>query len=149
MTRSASVALEALEAAVIANHEIFMRTSDRLAPVLAELGLTHATAQALWTIDPDEPPPSMKEMSKRLFCNAPNLSFVVNQLVDRGLVERSVDPADRRSRVVVLTEKGRRVRAEVVDHTLATTPFAGLSPQEMRQLTQLLGKALDAATDAG
>ncbi|MFH8491126.1 MarR family winged helix-turn-helix transcriptional regulator [Streptomyces longisporoflavus] len=148
MTRSARAALEALEAAVVANHEVFMRTSDRLAPVLAELGLTHATAQALWTIDPDEPPPSMKEMSRRLFCNAPNLSFVVNQLVDRGLVERSVDPADRRSRVVVLTKKGRRVRAEVVDHTLALTPFAGLSPQEVRQLTKLLGKALDAATDA-
>lgn len=36
-----------LEAAVVANHEIFMRTSDRIETVLAEHGLTHSTAQAL------------------------------------------------------------------------------------------------------
>lgn len=90
MTRSV------LEAVVVANHEMFMLTSDRIDAVVAGQGLTQATAQALWMIDPDEAPPSMKAMADRLFCNAPNLSFVTNQLVDRGYVERSVDPADRR-----------------------------------------------------
>ncbi|MCC8337908.1 MarR family winged helix-turn-helix transcriptional regulator [Streptomyces sp. R1] len=141
MTRST------LEAAVAANHELFMRTGDRIEGVLAEHGLTPATAQALWAIDPDEVPPSMKTLAGRLYCNAPNLSFVINQLTHRGLVERSADPADRRSRVVALTEDGRRVRAAVIEATLALTPFARLGDEELRMLVHLLGKALDPAEE--
>lgn len=131
-----------LAAAVVANHEIFMRTSDRIEAVLAEHGLTHATAQALWAIDPAAAPPSMKELATRLYCNAPNLSFVMNQLTRRGLVERRADPADRRSRVAALTTDGRRVRAAVVEATLAHSPFARLDPDELLTLARLLGKAL-------
>ncbi|MGN9782263.1 MarR family winged helix-turn-helix transcriptional regulator [Nonomuraea sp. ZG12] len=124
-----------------------MLTSDRIDAVVAEQGLTQATAQALWMIDPHEAPPSMKAMADRLFCNAPNLSFVTNQLVDRGYVERSVDPDDRRSRVLTLTESGRRARATVIAATLALSPFARLSPEELLQLMKLLEKALEPAGD--
>jgi DNA-binding MarR family transcriptional regulator len=135
MTRSV------LEAVVVANHRLFMLTGDGIEAVLAEHGLTTVTAQALWMIDPDEAPPSMKEMAGRLFCNAPNLSFITNQLVDRGFVERSVDPDDRRSRVLTLTENGRRVRATVIAAMLAVSPFARLSPEELLRLKELLEKA--------
>ncbi|GAA2502813.1 MarR family winged helix-turn-helix transcriptional regulator [Winogradskya humida] len=131
-----------LEPAVRANHELFMRTSDRIAAPLAAHGLTHATAQALWAIDPDEKPPSMKVMAERLFCNAPNLTFVAGQLADQGLVERAVDPADRRSRVLMLTERGKRVRAEVIRVTFEQTPFAWLNPEELAAVADLLRKAL-------
>ncbi len=135
MTRSV------LEAVVVANHRLFMLTGDGIEAVLAEHGLTTVTAQALWMIDPDEAPPSMKEMAGRLFCNAPNLSFITNQLVDRGFVERSVDPDDRRSRVLTLTGDGRRVRATVIAAMLAVSPFARLSPEELLRLKELLEKA--------
>ncbi|GAA2374779.1 winged helix DNA-binding protein [Streptomyces sp. XM4011] len=134
-----------LEAAVVANHEIFMRTSDRIETVLAEHGLTHSTAQALWSIDPNEPPPPMKELAGRLYCNAPNLSFVINQLTRRGLVERSPDPADRRSRTVALTEDGRRVRSAVIEATLSLSPFARLHADDLHALASLLAKALTPA----
>lgn len=132
---------------MVANHEIFMQTSDRIQAVLAEHGLTHATAQALWAIDPAGPPPSMKELAGRLYCNAPNLSFVVNQLTGRGLVERSADPADRRSRVVALTTDGRRVRSAVIEATLALSPFARLRTDDLLNLVSLLVKALEPAPD--
>jgi DNA-binding MarR family transcriptional regulator len=118
-----------------------MLTGDGIEAVLTEHGLTTVTAQALWMIDPDEAPPSMKEMAGRLFCNAPNLSFITNQLVDRGFVERSVDPDDRRSRVLTLTGDGRRVRATVIAAMLAVSPFARLSPEELLRLKELLEKA--------
>ncbi|WP_445519459.1 MarR family winged helix-turn-helix transcriptional regulator [Streptomyces sp. NEAU-174] len=136
-----------LEAAVAANHEIFLRTNDRITAILAEQGLTHATAQALWVIDPAEPPPSMKELADRLHCNAPNLSFVMNQLTSRGLVERSADPADRRSRLVALTDDGRRVRSVVLEATLALSPFARLDTDDLLHLVSLLRKALEPAAD--
>jgi len=84
----------------------------------------------------------MTVMADRLHCNAPNLSFVVKQLVERGFVERATDPHDRRSRVVVLTDAGRRVRAEVIAGTLERTPFAALDGEELRDLARLLAKVL-------
>jgi DNA-binding MarR family transcriptional regulator len=96
----------------------------------------------LWAVDPAEPPPSMKVLAERLYCNAPNLTFMTNQLVDRGLVERTVDPADRRSRVLVLTAKGRQVRDEVLRTVLEKTPLAALTDRELRQFTTLLNRAL-------
>lgn len=134
---------EALLRAVRAVHEVFMATSDGVAADLAELDLTHATAAALWALEPDERPPSMKALAVRLFCNAPNLSFLVGQLESRGLVERSVDPADRRSRTVALTAMGVRTRTEVVRVTLATTPLAALGAAGLHDLTALLGPARD------
>jgi len=131
-----------LHAAVAAIYDIWMRTVDQTGPALAEHRLTAATFQALWAIDPAESPPSMKVMAERLYCNAPNLTFMTNQLVERGLVERAVDPTDRRSRVLVLTAEGRRVRDEVLRTTLDNTPLAALTDGELQQLTTLLGRAL-------
>ncbi|MBE1588716.1 MarR family winged helix-turn-helix transcriptional regulator [Nonomuraea angiospora] len=131
-----------LTAVVAATHEIWMRTNDLIGQALARHGLTPATFQALWAIDPAEPPPSMKVMTERLYCNAPNLTFITNQLADRGLVERAVDPADRRSRVLVLTAKGREVRDELVRTALEKTPLAVLDRDELRQLMVLLNRAV-------
>ncbi|MBP0457060.1 MarR family winged helix-turn-helix transcriptional regulator [Streptomyces montanisoli] len=131
-----------LPAVVAAVHDIWMRTNDLLGQALASHNLTPATFQALWVLDPAEPPPSMKVMAERLYCNAPNLSFITNQLTDRGLVERAVDPADRRSRVLLLTDKGRRVRDELVRTALEKTPLAALSDEELRQLKPLLDRAV-------
>ncbi|KOX17352.1 MarR family winged helix-turn-helix transcriptional regulator [Nocardiopsis sp. NRRL B-16309] len=136
-----------LETAVLGVHTLATQTEELIADVLSEHRLTGATAQALWAIDPQEEPPSMKTMAQRLFCRAPNLTFVVNQLVDRGLVERIVDPADRRSRLVVLTEEGRRTRAAVVAAALTTSPLARLPADELRRLADLLDQALEPLAD--
>lgn len=134
-----------LETAVVAGQTLVMQTNERLDAVLAEHRLTGSTAQALWAIDPDEKPPSMKTMAQRLFCNAPNLTFVTTQLTERGLVERVVDPADRRSRLLSLTPEGLRVRAVVVDAALAASPLAQLSEEDLVRLVETLRAALDAA----
>lgn len=134
-----------LTAAVTATYEIWMRTNDLIQQELAGHRLTPATFQALWAIDPDAPPPSMKVMAERLYCNAGNLTFITNQLTDRGLVERVVDPDDRRSRVLVLTAKGRRVRDELVRTAMEKTPLAVLSETELRQLMVLLDRVVPPA----
>lgn len=136
-----------LETAVVASQSLVMQTSERLNAALAEHRLTGATAQALWVIDPDEKPPSMRTMAQRLFCNAPNLTFVTTQLAERGLVERVVDPADRRSRLVSLTSEGVRVRAAIIDAALVASPLARLNEQDLAWLVETLRGALDAARD--
>jgi DNA-binding MarR family transcriptional regulator len=131
-----------LERAVRVNHEISLLTGDLIVDVLARYRLTSATAHALWAINPAEPPPSMKVMAERLFCNAPNLTFVADQLVARGLVERAVDPADRRSRVLVLTAAGVEVRGEVMSAVLERSPFGRLDEGQLATLVRLFGIAL-------
>lgn len=126
---------------VAATHDIWMRTNALIGQALAGHRLTPATFQALWAIDPSEPPPSMSVMAERLHCNAPNLTFITDQLVDRGLVERVVDPANRRFRLLVLTAKGREVRDELVRTALEMTPLAALTDDELRQLSALLARA--------
>ncbi|MEQ3552956.1 MarR family transcriptional regulator [Pseudonocardia nematodicida] len=141
-----------LTAVVAATHEIWMRTNDLITTALARYRLTPATFQALWAVDPDEAPPSMKVMAERLYCNAPNLTFITNQLADRGLVERVVDPANRRSRLLVLTDEGRRVREDLVRTAMEKTPFASLTGAELRQLSALLDRVVrsdEAAAEHG
>ncbi len=119
-----------------------MLTNERIRDLLAAHDLTEATAQALWSIDPVEAPPSMKVMAQRLFCNAPNLTFVADQLIKRGLALRSVDPEDRRSRVLSLTEEGVRVRSEVIRETLRLSPFASLDAEQLAALAALTDATL-------
>ena len=84
--------------------ETFLLASDRMAATFANLDLTGSTASLLVAIDPSQEPPTMKELAQRLYCNAPNLTFLIDQLNARGMVERVVATRDRRQRAAVLTE---------------------------------------------
>lgn len=68
----------------------------------------------------------------------------LDRLEQAGLVDRLPDPADRRGRLVALTDRGRElVDAAVVDH-LANEErlLAALSPSERGVLSDLLRKLL-------
>ncbi len=70
----------------------------------------------------------------------------VTQLVDRleadGLVNRTADPTDRRSRIAVLTDAGRAAYEQGIQIQQQTERdlFGALSPHESAQLHQLLAK---------
>ena len=73
------------------------------------------------------------------------LTKVMRGLAARGLVSRGAGEADRRSKPVLLTEKGRdiieRAMAEVLESDRTRT-FAGISAGEMATLVTLLHKLL-------
>ncbi|GAB3655774.1 MarR family winged helix-turn-helix transcriptional regulator [Glycomyces tarimensis] len=135
--------MDDLLSVVRAVHEISMITNTRVEPVLSRLRLTHQTAQALWAIDPDQPAPPMGAVAQRLHCNASNLTFIAKQLEDRGYAKRRRDPRDGRSHVLALTADGERARAQVVDAALAQTPFAALSPADLRALADTLSRLVE------
>ncbi|GAA1237190.1 MarR family transcriptional regulator [Prauserella halophila] len=68
----------------------------------------------------------------------------IDRLVGKGLVTREVDPANRRSVLITLTEPGRTlVDSVVVDHVeLEATLLGGLDPREQEQLADLLRRLL-------
>jgi len=77
--------------------------------ILRELGLTPGHMKALAALDPDEPRP-MRALADALSCDASMVTWLVDRMEERGLVERRALPSDRRVKTVALTELGVDVR---------------------------------------
>ncbi|MCW3819571.1 MarR family transcriptional regulator [Micromonospora sp. DR5-3] len=134
--------LRVLEAAVLATYEVTKQTDERVAGILARHGLTPVMAFALWAVDPDGPPPTMRTLAERMHCNASNLTYICDQLVRAGLAERQNAADDKRQRVLVLTDAGRDARSHVVDAVLKESPLAALPKENLRRLTAMLSQSL-------
>lgn len=69
---------------------------------------------------------------------------VVDRLVEKGLVARTVNKEDRRARVLHVTAAGRRILAHIEPAVEATQSrlLSGLTEKEARELTRLLSKAI-------
>lgn len=82
--------------------------------ILRELGLTPGHLKALGVLDPDEPRP-MRALADALVCDASTVTWLVDRLEERGLVERRSLPADRRVKTVALTPLGVQTRERLAD----------------------------------
>jgi DNA-binding MarR family transcriptional regulator len=81
------------------------------------------------------------ELARAVQVSSPHMTSVLDQLGRLGLVERRVDPADRRRRQVLLTPAGRRRLRQLSPHVLgleARLLDAVLSESERAALTTLL-----------
>ena len=94
----------------------FRAIVDRHAAVLAERGdgwLRPSHAYVLHAVE--DQPRSIKELSKLNQVSKQAMSQIIDQLEERALVRRSIDPADRRARAVQITDEGRRTLAQAAD----------------------------------
>lgn len=80
--------------------------------VLQELGLTPGHMKALLMLEPGEPRP-MGSLAQQFACDASTITWLVDRLEERGLVERGGLPADRRVKTVVLTPLGVKTKADL------------------------------------
>jgi DNA-binding MarR family transcriptional regulator len=113
--------------------------------VIREYDLVPPHWIALQTLD--EPKP-MGELAKQLACDNSNVTWITDRLEERGLVERRPAPHDRRVRLLVLTDAGRRLREEIAAR-LATPPppITALSREDQRALRDLLRRAAEHLDD--
>ncbi|MCX4092603.1 MarR family winged helix-turn-helix transcriptional regulator [Nocardia sp. alder85J] len=84
-------------------------------------------------------PMTVKDLARAAAMDPPAATVTVNDLEERGLVVREIDPGNRRSKLVSITTAGQLVLAEA----LATpdpppAALARLSPAELRTLRDLL-----------
>lgn len=84
----------------------------------------------------------MSDLSKRLMVSSGNVTGIADQLGREGLVVRALDPADRRTVSVKLTEKGlQRFRKMAAHHEgWIVELLAGLTPEEKETMFGLLQK---------
>ena len=121
--------------------QLFATDRPRMLDIQAEYGLKPPQFFALNALD--EPAP-MSAIANMLRCDRSAVTWITDRLEERGYVERTSDARDRRVKLLVLTDEGRRVREEIRAR-LATPPEAlsKLSSAEQRQLRDLLRKSLD------
>lgn len=95
-----------------------------------------AVLRALSTADGS----SQQQLSQALYIPASKLVALIDDLEERGLLERRPHPSDRRTRSLHLTNSGHDILAELLDATAEHEKrlFAGLSTLERAQFDQLL-----------
>jgi DNA-binding MarR family transcriptional regulator len=117
--------------------DLFRRTLDHQGSCLETLELTYTQAKLLWRLEAGDTP-SLKEAARRCGVDPSNLSDVVDQLVERGLVTTRPGEHDKRLKVLRLTGEGVRMRRRLVA-CLATNPtIDSLSSERQSQLLEIL-----------
>ena len=94
-----------------------LRTSDllenRLARLLREHRLTPSQYNAMRIMRGEGDPMPCLEVANRMIQVAPAITRVVDQLVDRGLIEKQQSEKDRRVFLVGLTSAGQRLLKKI------------------------------------
>jgi MarR family transcriptional regulator, organic hydroperoxide resistance regulator len=127
---------------------IVQANKPRFMAMAQEMGLSPMQLHALRLIEPGEGIP-MSSLAGLLFCDASNVTGIVDRLEARGLIERRPAPHDRRVKLLVLTEEGERVRESA--HRQMTTPppeIAALPLKHRRALRDALRAAAEAPAGA-
>lgn len=110
--------------------------------VWEELDLTAPLAMALRQLQ--EGPRSQRELASSLGYDPSNITGLADKLEARGLVERHVDPVDRRVKKLVLSAAGRQLMEVMRLRMREGSPLAAnLSPPEQEELIRLLRKATE------
>lgn len=102
---------------------LLLERGDRRREATEALGLSFARIRALRRIAAAAEPMTLRDLADVLLTDRPYTTLVVDDLVARGLVERSPNPADRRSKIVTVTAAGRAAAAEA-ERILDTPPPA-------------------------
>ncbi|MFH5836559.1 MarR family winged helix-turn-helix transcriptional regulator [Proteiniclasticum sp. C24MP] len=88
---------------------------------------------------------TMSEMAKIMVISKPNLTPVIDRLIEDGYVERMPGPKDRRKLVISLTDQGRtyleEVEEKVKDHTAGK--LESLSAEDLDTLNEASGKIIE------
>lgn len=84
---------------------------------------------------------TLAELAEEMGTDAPAATVLVNDLEQRGLVERRPHPEDRRAKLVCITPAGRRIVAaakQIIDRPPAF--FATLPQEDLAELRRILEK---------
>ena len=119
-------------------------TVERLSAAdIARYGLTAAEFGTL-DILAHKGPLLLGEIQRHLFVSSGGITFLVDKLAAKGLVERRDCPGDRRARYAALTEEGERFVARIFPeharYMRDTLARGRLTAQEREELGRLLRK---------
>ena len=114
----------------------------RMEAKLSEVGLSLAKLSALHRLTEAGESLPLGQLADRLACVKSNVTQLIDRLEADGLVSRTSDPNDRRSRLAVLTEAGKKayVKGSEIQRQAEQELFGALTAEEAATLHQLLDK---------
>jgi MarR family transcriptional regulator, organic hydroperoxide resistance regulator len=128
-------------------YRLFQSARPTLMTVCQEYELTPPQAFLLRYLEPEKPV-AMSELAETLACDASNITGLVDKLEARGLLERQQDSADRRVKMIVVTESGARFRRKLLSRLLEPpAPLASLPETDKKMLHAILKRAVERADD--
>src|SRR3954463_6713818 len=119
------------------------KTSELVSPA----GLTPLQYGAMFHLSKTTGLPGIEQnkLAERINVDRNTASLLVEQLVEKGLIERQVNGADRRSRLLSLTAKGELLYARLrpAHAALNRDLLAPITPQEQKLLMDLLIRVIE------
>ena len=96
-------------------------------------------------------PKKMKEIAEFLSTTKSNVTNVVDSLEKRGLVVREMDPVDRRTYRVVLTEKGKKIFEEILSNfeSLLKSVLEKFSEEDFKVVSEGFNRMVEALSREG
>jgi len=120
--------------------ELLKHAHDLGQDIAGGFGLTGSDAVALLKL---ETPMTMKDLGLKMGCDPSFVTSVADALEKHGLARREPSQRDRRSKNIVLTPEGVKVRDRVYAEFMARAPWCtSLDTSERRCLLGLLRKML-------
>lgn len=107
------------------------------------VGVSPGLMKMLFILRPGKGVP-MRELADLCQCDASYVTGAVDDLEERGLVERQPHPTDRRVKMIVLTDAGVKAKKSFDDLCEPPCSFGALTQAEQRQLRDLLRKVAEA-----
>ncbi len=91
---------------------------------------------------------TISEISEKTSLAKNTVSVVINGMVNKGIVERTINPQNRRQTIVSLTEyaKSLQARYESVSQQMNLLFYEGFSEKEQKQFEQYLARILETLT---
>jgi DNA-binding MarR family transcriptional regulator len=117
--------------------DLFATTLTHQGTCLETLELTYSQAKLVWRLEAGDTP-SLKEAARRCGVDPSNLSSIVDQLAERGLVITRPAVHDKRVRIVRLTAEGVRMRKRLLACLAHNPAIDSLSAQQRQQLLDVL-----------
>ena len=108
-------------------------------PMLEELGLTYPQYLAMLVLWEAEPR-SVRELGEELGLDSGTLSPLLKRLEALGLVQRRRSAEDERRVEIFLTDAGAALSAKAAGIPQRLADAAGLTPAELDQLRETLGR---------
>jgi MarR family transcriptional regulator, organic hydroperoxide resistance regulator len=116
-------------------------SQPRFPRVADELGMSPKQLHVLHRLAPGVELPT-GALAETMYCDASNVTGIVDRLEERGLIERRPDPGDRRVKRLAITDQGAKLRERALCLLLEPpTEIAALSRSDQRTLRDLLRKA--------
>src|SRR3954469_18956962 len=114
----------------------------RVEAQLSEVGLSLAKLAALHHLTQAGESLPLGQLAERLACVKSNVTQLVDRLEADGLVSRTSDPNDRRSRIAVLTDAGKTAysKGSEIQKQAERELFGVLTAEETELLHGLLAK---------